>query len=208
MTLWLAGRQTEERHFIVSGCVFAECTQCAAWPCGWPSNRGTTLLQLAFLGESDPDFPWEKFHWDNKVYQKKKKSVQNIKNTKYKTVYGCVLAGCMRRAAWPCGWRSSTSTSARCPAPAWPSWRCWAATASSCAPTSTPGRPCWLTGCDSSPALVTSARSSFESASRKLVSSMAGTFSCCGAKSSFEQEVGEYCSQLPLPHKFQLLERG
>ena len=29
-----------------------------------------TLLQLAFIGESDPNFPWEKIsQWDNKVYK-------------------------------------------------------------------------------------------------------------------------------------------
>ena len=28
-----------------------------------------TLLQLACLGESNPHFPWENFHWDNKVYR-------------------------------------------------------------------------------------------------------------------------------------------
>ena len=35
-----------------------------------PLNR-VLLLQrgdgLAFLGEDDPNFPWEKSHWDNKV---------------------------------------------------------------------------------------------------------------------------------------------
>ena len=29
------------------------------------------LSQLAFPGESNPNFPWEKFHWDNKVETKK-----------------------------------------------------------------------------------------------------------------------------------------
>ena len=28
-----------------------------------------TLLQLAFLGESNLNFPWENSHWDNKVYK-------------------------------------------------------------------------------------------------------------------------------------------
>ena len=28
-----------------------------------------TLLQLAFLRESDPNFPWEKSYWDSNVYK-------------------------------------------------------------------------------------------------------------------------------------------
>ena len=30
-----------------------------------------TLLQLAFPGEGNLNFPWEKFHWDNTVVKKK-----------------------------------------------------------------------------------------------------------------------------------------
>ena len=32
-----------------------------------------TLSQLAFPGESNPNFPWEKSHWYNSVVKKKKK---------------------------------------------------------------------------------------------------------------------------------------
>ena len=32
-----------------------------------------TLSQLAFPGESNPNFPWEKSQWDNTVVKKKKK---------------------------------------------------------------------------------------------------------------------------------------
>ena len=39
-----------------------------------------TLLQLAFHGEDNPNFPWEESHWDNVVLKKKKK-----KNTKKMT---------------------------------------------------------------------------------------------------------------------------
>ena len=31
-----------------------------------------TLSQLAFPGEGNPNFPWEKSHWDNKVVKKNK----------------------------------------------------------------------------------------------------------------------------------------
>ena len=33
-----------------------------------------TLSQLAFCGESNPNFPWDKFHWDNTVVERKKKA--------------------------------------------------------------------------------------------------------------------------------------
>ena len=36
-----------------------------------------TLSQLAFPGESNPIFPWEKSQWDNTVIQKKKKKKTN-----------------------------------------------------------------------------------------------------------------------------------
>ena len=35
---------------------------------------GSTILsQLAFPGEGDPDFPWEKSQWDDTVVKKEKK---------------------------------------------------------------------------------------------------------------------------------------
>ena len=40
----------------------------------WHSMLGSaTLSQLAFPGESNPNFPWEKSQWDNTVVKKKKK---------------------------------------------------------------------------------------------------------------------------------------
>ena len=33
----------------------------------------TTLPQLAFPGEGNPNFLWKKSHWDNTVVKKKKK---------------------------------------------------------------------------------------------------------------------------------------
>ena len=36
-----------------------------------------TLSQLAFPGENNPNFPWEKFHWDNTVVKKRKKFLKN-----------------------------------------------------------------------------------------------------------------------------------
>ena len=85
--------------------------------------------------------------------------------------YGCVTE-CMQHAGWPCGWQSSTSTTARCPAPVWPLWRCWAVTALSCAPTSTPVKPCWLTGSEASLPLLTDAKSCFAPVSRQSVSTL------------------------------------
>ena len=35
-----------------------------------------TLSQLAFPGESSPNFPWGKSHWDNTVVKKKESFVQ------------------------------------------------------------------------------------------------------------------------------------
>ena len=35
-----------------------------------------TLSQLAFPGESNPNFPWEKSHWDNTVVKSKKQKFQ------------------------------------------------------------------------------------------------------------------------------------
>ena len=40
-----------------------------------PHRMGSvTLLQLAFPGESNPNFPWGKSHWDNTVVKNRKKS--------------------------------------------------------------------------------------------------------------------------------------
>ena len=39
-----------------------------------------TLLQLAFLGEGDPNFHGRNSHWDNKVYK-----IQNTKDTPFHT---------------------------------------------------------------------------------------------------------------------------
>ena len=88
--------------------------------------------------------------------------------------YGCVMTvtECMQRAGWPCGWQSSTSTTARCPAPVWPLWRCWAVTASSCAHTSMPVKPCWLTGSEASLPLLTDAKSCFAPVNRQSVSAL------------------------------------
>ena len=38
-----------------------------------PRLGSATLSQLAFPGEGNPNFPWEKSHWDNTVVEKKKK---------------------------------------------------------------------------------------------------------------------------------------
>ena len=38
---------------------------------GWVAR----LLQLAFPGESNLNFPWEKSHWDNIVVKKKERSI-------------------------------------------------------------------------------------------------------------------------------------
>ena len=37
-----------------------------------PMLGSTTLLQLAFPGEGNPNFPWNKSHWDNTVVKSKK----------------------------------------------------------------------------------------------------------------------------------------
>ena len=36
-----------------------------------PRLGSATLLQLAFLGEGNPNFPWEKSHWDSTVVKSK-----------------------------------------------------------------------------------------------------------------------------------------
>ena len=38
-----------------------------------PRLGGATLLQLAFPGEGNPNFPWEKSNWDNTVVKSKVK---------------------------------------------------------------------------------------------------------------------------------------
>ena len=40
---------------------------------GWVAR----LSQLAFPGEGNPNFPWEKSHWDNTIIKKKKKIIQS-----------------------------------------------------------------------------------------------------------------------------------
>ena len=41
-----------------------------------------TLLQLAFPGESNPNFPWKKSQWDNTVVKKKKREREREKKRK------------------------------------------------------------------------------------------------------------------------------
>ena len=37
-----------------------------------------TLSQLAFTGEINPNFPWDKSHWDNTVVKSNKKEVSMV----------------------------------------------------------------------------------------------------------------------------------
>ena len=47
-----------------------------------------TLSQLAFSGEGNPNFSWERSHWDNTVVKSKKQNKQNKKQTKKQTNSG------------------------------------------------------------------------------------------------------------------------
>ena len=47
-----------------------------------------TLSQLAFPGEGNPNFPWEKAHWDNTVIESKKKVKVFIVDWQAKWPYG------------------------------------------------------------------------------------------------------------------------
>ena len=52
-----------------------------------PWLGSTTLSQLAFPGEGNPNFPWEKSHWDDTAVKSKKKKLKKSnlfsKHTKY-----------------------------------------------------------------------------------------------------------------------------
>ena len=43
-----------------------------------PRLDSMTLLQLAFPGEGNLNFPWEKFHWNTVVKSKKKRSKSEL----------------------------------------------------------------------------------------------------------------------------------
>ena len=45
-----------------------------------PSLGSMTLSQLAFPGEGNLNFPWEKSHWDNTIVKKKKLEGCSITN--------------------------------------------------------------------------------------------------------------------------------
>ena len=45
-------------------------TETIKTPCMHRRLGSTTLSQLAFSGEGNPNFPWEKSHWDNTVAKK------------------------------------------------------------------------------------------------------------------------------------------
>ena len=61
-----------------------------------------TLSQLAFPGKGNPNFPWEKSHWDNTCVKKKKKKYEVLYSQLYSSGFeGAVDAfiDCARYAA-------------------------------------------------------------------------------------------------------------
>ena len=62
-----------------------------------------TLSQLAFPGEGNPHFLWEKSHWDNAVVKSKSKVKSKVKKKKkkereiYKNIYNIVA---ISKACW------------------------------------------------------------------------------------------------------------
>ena len=47
----------------------------------WLGLGGATVLQLAFLGEGDPNFPWEKFPLGQQSVKKELKKTQTVAET-------------------------------------------------------------------------------------------------------------------------------
>ena len=64
-----------QSHAVTSVCTLKTRGPCqssvdqgnAKTPSMHPRLGSATLLQLAFPGEGNPNFPWEKSHWDNTV---------------------------------------------------------------------------------------------------------------------------------------------